>query len=261
MLRNIILLFPLFLVGCVSFQPTLTIEELKDSKSGTFFALDLRYHKSYKRCWILLDDGKNDLRYKIDLSEKLSPYVVQIKPGKYKISFHCYNKNYEHDTQTTIFKIVKDKINYLNTSIHFSHTANKSTYSFKFLRDSNRFKQLKENYKNVSNPIQYAEFPGGLTTEEILVVIRKEQNKIRHCYELALKEDPKLAGLVKVRFIIGGDGSVKSAEIIKSPISNKSMMQCLTNVIMKWKFPKPRGSKPRGSKDVTVNYPFVFGPK
>ena len=96
---------------------------------------------------------------------------------------------------------------------------------------------------------------GGLGQDEIIEVINKNINQIRHCYQRLLQKDPSAVGRVKVRFVIGLNGRVKSADVEGSTFSDSEIGTCLTGVIKRWQFPLPRGSE-----DVKVNYPFLFNP-
>ncbi len=96
---------------------------------------------------------------------------------------------------------------------------------------------------------------GGLTPQEIMQVIRANLNQIRHCYEQLLQRSPNAAGSMTVNWIIGADGTVTSAQVAQSAISDSVMKGCVTGRITRWRFPKPRGTD-----SVTVNYPFVFNP-
>ncbi len=96
---------------------------------------------------------------------------------------------------------------------------------------------------------------GGLTSQEIMAVIRANLNQIRHCYEQLLQRSPNSAGKMSTLFIIGTNGRVTSVSVTDSSISDSQMRGCVTGKIQRWGFPKPRGGSP-----VTVNYPFVFNP-
>ncbi len=64
-----------------------------------------------------------------------------------------------------------------------------------------------------------------------------------------------MSGRVVVRYLIGGDGAVRAAGVIESPISDRAMLQCLVNVVRYLRF-----APPEGGGEVTVNYPFHFAP-
>ncbi len=98
---------------------------------------------------------------------------------------------------------------------------------------------------------------GGLTSQEIMAVIRFNLLGIRNCYESVLKVAPDLQGKMSVRFIVGTNGKIKSVTTtsVSSDLKNTSLTGCIEKKISDWIFPRPRGKQ-----DVTVNYPFVFNP-
>jgi TonB family protein len=94
---------------------------------------------------------------------------------------------------------------------------------------------------------------GSLDKSAIQRVVRKHRNEVRYCYENELKKDPELAGMVKVKFVIGVTGSVESASVSSSTVGSDAVGECVVRSISKWVFPAPKGN---GS--VSVVYPFKF---
>ncbi len=108
---------------------------------------------------------------------------------------------------------------------------------------------------NVSVPAGDPVVSGGLTSQEIMAVIRANLNQIRHCYETLLQRSPNAAGKMTVNFTIGTNGRVTDVNVGASTISDSTMRGCVTGAVRRWPFPQPRGGQP-----VSVNYPFVFNP-
>ena len=74
----------------------------------------------------------------------------------------------------------------------------------------------------------------------------------RACYQKELNRSPGLGGKMVVHFVIGGDGTVKSAKTSGgSSLRNDAVESCVTSNIMRLKFPAKGGM-------ANVNYPFVF---
>jgi TonB family protein len=96
------------------------------------------------------------------------------------------------------------------------------------------------------------ETKGALNEEIIRAVVEKRLAAIRNCYEQELVKNPKLQGKVTIRFTIGEDGSVVSAEIENTTLNNPDVESCILRRIQYLKFPKPEKGQ------VTVSYPFVF---
>jgi outer membrane biosynthesis protein TonB len=92
----------------------------------------------------------------------------------------------------------------------------------------------------------------GLDKEEVGKAIRQHVSEIRYCYETALVRNPSLEGKLVVTFVIGAEGSVKSATNQETH-ADAGLVKCILDRLSKWKFPKPR----RGL-EVEVSYPFIF---
>ena len=95
---------------------------------------------------------------------------------------------------------------------------------------------------------------GSLAKEDITSAIRKDLPAIRACYENALKRSPKLEGKLSVKFAIGEDGKVRSAEDASDEkFPDAKVTQCVLGRVRALRFPKPVGGGV-----VNVKYPFVF---
>jgi outer membrane biosynthesis protein TonB len=68
-----------------------------------------------------------------------------------------------------------------------------------------------------------------------------------------LVRTPKLAGKIKVKFIIGGNGFVTTTGVSESSVHNPTLENCIAARVKTWEFPKPKG----GGVAI-VSYPFVF---
>ena len=97
------------------------------------------------------------------------------------------------------------------------------------------------------------EVMGTLDRSIIRRVVRQYRNEIRYCYERELQKNPKLAGVVKVKFTISGTGSVISALVSSTTLKNARVERCVTNKVRHWVFPAPKEGG-----IVIVNYPFNF---
>lgn len=95
----------------------------------------------------------------------------------------------------------------------------------------------------------------GLDKNLIREVIHSHRGQIRYCYEEAMTRNPSLQGKVRVRFVIGSDGAVPSAQVAESTVGHAGLEQCVASRVGTWRFPKPR----TGSQ-VVVLYPFLFKP-
>jgi TonB family protein len=93
---------------------------------------------------------------------------------------------------------------------------------------------------------------------EIQAVIAANREKMRACYDAALKNNPGIQGDLVVGFVINPDGTVKSAEVDwkESELHVPELDSCAVDVLRSLKFPP--SSRGLESK---VNYPFNFNPR
>jgi len=92
---------------------------------------------------------------------------------------------------------------------------------------------------------------GGLEKSQIEAVINRNRGQIIYCYEKGLQGNPKLAGRVKMHWVIGGNGVVKTVQKKSSSLKSATVNNCISKKIKGWKFPKPHGNV-----NVNVTYPF-----
>ena len=71
---------------------------------------------------------------------------------------------------------------------------------------------------------------------------------------MGLKKNAGLEGTVKVRFVIGRDGAVTSADGEGSTLADPDVVSCVVKVVNRMTFPAPEGGI------VSVVYPFSFKP-
>ena len=93
--------------------------------------------------------------------------------------------------------------------------------------------------------------------EEIQRVVAANRDKVRACYDAALKENPGIAGDLVVSFVIDPAGQVKTAEVnwAESELHIPELDTCAVDVVKTLQFPP--SSRGLESK---VNYPFNFNP-
>lgn len=96
---------------------------------------------------------------------------------------------------------------------------------------------------------------GRLTPEVIKRIVRQQIVRFRHCYENGLKNNPTLAGEVKVRFVIGKDGAVVATANADSDLPDAGVTACVAGIYKSLSFPQPEGGGV-----VVVVYPIRFAP-
>ncbi|MBP1711392.1 MAG: von Willebrand factor type like domain [Deltaproteobacteria bacterium] len=88
----------------------------------------------------------------------------------------------------------------------------------------------------------------GLTSDEISDGLKAQTGDIKKCLA-----GLKTTGMIKLRFIINPDGTVKKAEIISGAIANSGFRQCVTDRVKKLVFPATKNKK-----EVTVTLSIVI---
>ena len=113
---------------------------------------------------------------------------------------------------------------------------------------------MKLSAKKVVRPtvrVATATVTGYVSKDVIQKVIRKSQPRIKRCYELSLRTNPKLAGKLTVAFTIDVQGKVKLATIEGDSAGDEALAECLLDVIRALVFPKQES-------EVRITYPFMF---
>ncbi len=97
---------------------------------------------------------------------------------------------------------------------------------------------------------------GDLDTSSIRATIRTKVGDVKACYESAVLADDSIdAGRVSIKFVIDGDGTVKSTDIVGDTFQGqRGIARCVAGKTFQWIFPPPAGG---GTVEVT--YPFEFG--
>jgi TonB family protein len=87
---------------------------------------------------------------------------------------------------------------------------------------------------------------------EVMRVVMMNRRTVRNCYEKNASAEQKAGkSEVKVRIVIGQDGSVKSATVKEASVKNPALENCLVTGAKRWRF------KPSINERVVI-YPFTF---
>ncbi len=92
---------------------------------------------------------------------------------------------------------------------------------------------------------------GGAYTPEYRTVT-DNMDSIKQCYLDAIRVDPDISGMLKVRFTVNKAGKVTKAKAVVNEL-NDQVQKCVLGTIKKIKFPKRKDNR-------TVEYPFKFTP-
>lgn len=94
---------------------------------------------------------------------------------------------------------------------------------------------------------------GGLTPEQVRRVVVSRTGALRACYESEAQRNPNLQGGVTVQWQIDPSGSVTSASVGSSSLSNPRVEGCVVRQVRSWKFPAA------DAPTTVAAYPFKFG--
>lgn len=89
----------------------------------------------------------------------------------------------------------------------------------------------------------------------IASTVRRYRSGIQYAYNKELLANPALSGEIVVAFRILPDGSVASAEILRSSVGWPALDDAVLRRLRYWKFPRSDG------ETVRVTFPFVFHPE
>jgi hypothetical protein len=92
------------------------------------------------------------------------------------------------------------------------------------------------------------------TPESVKTVVAYWQPKIQTCYEETLAgKDKTVEGVLKTKWVVGGQGFVKKAEVLKkgTTLKDPKLHECVITVLSSMTFPKT----PSG-KDQPIEFPF-----
>ena len=89
----------------------------------------------------------------------------------------------------------------------------------------------------------------------VRAVVRQNLNQIKYCDTEMRKTQPGAQGTIKVKFIVGPDGRVKTNEITEDTLGNPALAACVNNKVKRWRF-----DPPADGREFAVSYPFTFKP-
>ncbi|MBU1534322.1 AgmX/PglI C-terminal domain-containing protein, partial [Myxococcota bacterium] len=85
---------------------------------------------------------------------------------------------------------------------------------------------------------------GKLDPNEVRAVIRAHRREVHHCYQKGLMANDKLAGTVRVSFMINTTGRVQSCSVTEN-LAIPKVGHCICGRLTTWKFPQPQGGLAR----------------
>ncbi|MBU1242857.1 AgmX/PglI C-terminal domain-containing protein [Myxococcota bacterium] len=85
-----------------------------------------------------------------------------------------------------------------------------------------------------------AQVSGKLDPNEVRAVIRAHRNEVHHCYQKGLLQNDKLAGNVRVVFLINPAGRAQECRVEEN-LAVAEVGNCICGRLTTWRFPQPEG--------------------
>ncbi len=85
-----------------------------------------------------------------------------------------------------------------------------------------------------------AQVSGKLDPNEVRAVIRAHRNEVHHCYQKGLLQNDKLAGNVRVVFLINPAGRAQECRVEEN-LAIAEVGNCICGRLTTWRFPQPEG--------------------
>jgi TonB family protein len=90
--------------------------------------------------------------------------------------------------------------------------------------------------------------------EAIGRVVGKHADAVENCYKKESRLNPNLKGSVTAQFTIDPDGRVTDVKMIQSTLQNRSVENCVSSRIQRWRFDRIDAKE----GDVTARYKWIF---
>jgi hypothetical protein len=97
-----------------------------------------------------------------------------------------------------------------------------------------------------------AALPEKLSPAQINEAVAGRIDSLRKCVSEQKARDPSASGVLKMRWMIGGDGTVRDVKTLSSEYATSPFAQCITGVVKSIRFPR---SATAGQE---VTFPFSF---
>ena len=85
-----------------------------------------------------------------------------------------------------------------------------------------------------------AQVTGKVDPNEVRAVIRAHRNEVHHCYQKGLLQNGKLAGNVRVVFVINPAGRAQECRVEEN-LAIAEVGNCICGRLQTWRFPQPEG--------------------
>jgi hypothetical protein len=92
-----------------------------------------------------------------------------------------------------------------------------------------------------------------LEAGDIKLIVKKQQARVRACYERVLKTETHLSGKLMMAWSVQPDGSVSDVNVADDQLGSDKVSRCVSHAVSQFRFPQ-------GTELVQVEYPMVFEP-
>jgi predicted Zn finger-like uncharacterized protein len=96
------------------------------------------------------------------------------------------------------------------------------------------------------------DLPQGVSVSQINEAVRSQTSALQRCVEQQRAADPDTRGTLKVRWTIGGDGSVRDVRVLSEEFGRQPIAPCISGVVRSLHFPRSR------TTGQEVVFPFKF---
>jgi hypothetical protein len=97
-----------------------------------------------------------------------------------------------------------------------------------------------------------SDLPDGVSVSQINEAVAGQKSALVRCIEQQKAADPDTRGTLKVRWIIGGDGSARDVRLLSDEFARQPIAPCITSVVKGIRFPRSR------TAGQEVVFPFKF---
>jgi hypothetical protein len=101
-------------------------------------------------------------------------------------------------------------------------------------------------------PAMGSGLPDSVSVSQINEAVVGQKTALMRCIDRQKAADPDARGTLKVRWIIGGDGSVRDVRLLTSEYARQPIAPCITSVVKGIRFPRSR------TAGQEVVFPFKF---
>ncbi|HET9598798.1 MAG TPA: AgmX/PglI C-terminal domain-containing protein, partial [Anaeromyxobacteraceae bacterium] len=101
-------------------------------------------------------------------------------------------------------------------------------------------------------PAPGADLPENVSVSQINEAVMGQKTALVRCIEQQRAADPDAKGTLKMRWLIGGDGSVRDVRVLSDEFSRQPISPCITGVVKSLRFPRSR------TTGQEVVFPFKF---